>query len=135
MYGVFHSQILKIGERGFAHDGFHPASQRSFACAGGLCSFIEGKPFGESTSCPAFELLDHRIGVREMVAENIGGLRRPPIHDQILPRQRGELRAFLSNERKRQVHMTERRARGDKFSGFDDHSRFVEVNLRIALPK
>jgi hypothetical protein len=51
MYGVFHSQILKIGERGFAHDFFHSAGQSSFACTGGVCGFIEGKPFGESTSC------------------------------------------------------------------------------------
>ena len=100
MYGVFHSQILKVGERGFAHDGFHSASQSSFACTGGLCGFIERKPFGESISCPAFELLNHRVGVREMVAENIGGLRGPRIHDQILSRQCGELRALLANERK-----------------------------------
>src|SRR5262245_50092423 len=100
MYSVLHSQILKIGERGFAHDSFHSSSQSSFACAGGLCGLIEGKPFGESTPCPAFELLDHRVGVRKMVGENIGGLRGPRIHDQILSRQCGELRALLSNERK-----------------------------------
>src|SRR5215467_12174243 len=49
MYGVFHAQILKIGEWGFAHDRFHSASQGSFACAGSFCRFIERKTFGEST--------------------------------------------------------------------------------------
>src|SRR5215510_14231705 len=100
MYGVLHSQILKIGQRGFAHNGFQSASQSSFACTRGLRGFIEGKSLSESTSCPAFELLDHRVGVREMVAENIGGLSGPRIHDQILSGQCGELRALLSNERK-----------------------------------
>jgi hypothetical protein len=135
MYGVFHTQILKIGERRFAHDSFHSASQSSFARTSGFCGFIEGKPFGKSTSCPAFELLDHRVGMREVVAENIGGLRGSRIHDQILCRECGELRAFLPNERESQIHMTECRARGDKFSGLDDHSRFVETNPGIALPK
>src|SRR5262245_23977664 len=114
MYGVFYSQILKIGERGFAHDGLHAASQSSFASTGGLCGVIEGKPFGEPASCPAFELLDHRVRVRTVVAENIGGLRGPRVDDQVLSRQSGELRTRLENERKSQVHGTEGRSRSDK---------------------
>src|SRR5215813_7826726 len=106
MYGMLHPQILKIGEGRFAHNRFHSASQSSLACTGSFCSFIEGKPFRKPASCPAFEFLDYRIGVREMVTEDISGLRGPGIHDQILCGQCGELRALLSNERKSQVHMT-----------------------------
>src|SRR4030095_1096775 len=58
MYRAFHSQILEIGERRFAHDRFHTTSQGSFACTGGVCGFIEGKPVGTSTSCPPTELQD-----------------------------------------------------------------------------
>ena len=135
VYGAFHSQVLEIAQRGFAHDRFHSASQGSFACTRGFCRFIQRKSFSEATSRPAFELLNHRVGMREMVVENIGGLRGSPVHDQILSRQCRELGALLTDERKSQVHMTQRCARSYKSSGFNDHSRFVETNPRIALPK
>src|SRR5262245_39055187 len=96
MYGLFHSQVLKLGSRRFTHDRLHAATQSSFACDGGMSGFVQRKPLCESTSCPTFELLDHRVGVREMVAENIGGLRGPRIHDQMLCRQCGELRALVA---------------------------------------
>src|SRR4029079_13422486 len=84
MDGVLDAQVLEVGQRSLAQYAFQATRQRAFAGADGPRRLDQRETFREPPARPAFEALDHRIGVRQMVGDDIDRLRGSLVHHEVV---------------------------------------------------
>jgi hypothetical protein len=108
---ALHPKVLKIGQRRFAEHRFATALQRARACrqrAGGL---LQREALLEMLTRPLLEALNERIGLRQMIWNNVGSLRGPNVGKQIAGDHCGQLWAAFAYQPEREIEMPHRRAR------------------------
>ena len=66
------------------------------------------------TPRPALEALDDGIGVRQVIGDGVGGLRRARVDDEVARRQRRQRRAAAPHQPQREIEVRQRRAGGDE---------------------
>ena len=101
MHRAFHSQTLKIGQGRLTQHRVHAARERSLAGCDGFRRLVQGEAVREPRAGPPFESFHERIVVNQMIGQDIRGLRRPGVDDQVFRRHRGEFRALPPNEPER----------------------------------
>ena len=118
---AFDPQTLKIRQRRLPQYGVHAARECPLAGCDRFRRFAQGEPVRESGAGPSFETFHQGIVVNEMIAQDVRGLRRPRVDDQVFRCQVREFWTVLPNQPERQIHVTQRCAGGDDPSRFDEH--------------
>lgn len=81
------------------------------------------------------EALDERVGLRQMVGDDVGRLQSSQIGNHVTRADRCQLGAGLTDQPKGEIEMAHRCADGDDPSRWREYAGFVEQDVRIALPE
>lgn len=75
VHGTLDAQVLEVRQRALVEHRAHAARQRALAGAYGTRRVVEREALVEPATRPLLEALDERVGMREVVGDDVGGLR------------------------------------------------------------
>ena len=127
------AQVLEEGQRRLAEHGLHAPLQGARADRERVRRVVQREAPREALAGPALEALDQRIGMREVVGNDVLRLRGPLVDQHQARHQRGGLGARLPHQPQCQIEMPHRRAGRDHAARGHHHARLVEPYPRIAL--
>ena len=103
--------------------------------ASALAASCSEKPVLEMFSRPLFEAQNERVGLRQMIGNDVGRLRGTDVGEQVARDDGGQFRTGSADQPECEIEMPHRCAGRDAHVRRHQHPGLVEQDIRIALPK